>query len=77
LAGDRSDQVAKETKVKIRLGVDVACRAAHQGSCADEQGEMVFVGHRFHTDPDELGKLWARLPEGCQVTVVTPTRNGN
>lgn len=62
--------------MKIRLGVDVACRAVHQASCADERGEMVFVGHRFRTDPDELDKLWARLPEGCQVTVVMePTRN--
>src|SRR5665811_395645 len=37
---------------------------------------MLFVGHRFRTDPDELDKLWARLPEGCQVMVVMePTRN--
>jgi len=62
--------------LKIRLGVDVACRAAHQASAADERGEMLFVGHRFRTDPDELDKLWARLPEGCQVMVVMePTRN--
>lgn len=62
--------------MKIRLGVDVACRAAHQASCADERGEMVFVGHRFRTDPAELDKLWARLPDGCQVMVVMePTRN--
>ena len=44
--------------LKIRLGVDLACRAAHQASCADEQGEMLFVGHRFHTDPEELDRLW-------------------
>lgn len=62
--------------MKIRLGVDVACRAAHQASCADERGEMLFVGHRFHTDPEALDKLWARLPQDCQVTVVMePTRN--
>ena len=37
---------------------------------------MVFVGHRFHTDPEELDKLWARLLEGSEVTVVMePTRN--
>lgn len=37
---------------------------------------MVFVGHRFRTDPDELDKLWARLPEAVDVTVVMePTRN--
>lgn len=63
--------------MKIRLGVDVACRSAHQASCADEAGEMVFVGHRFRTDPDELETLWARLPRsGSEVTVVMePTRN--
>lgn len=62
--------------MKIRLGVDVACRVAHQASCADEQGEMVFVGYRFRTDPDELDKLWARLPQDSEVTVVMePTRN--
>ncbi len=37
---------------------------------------MVFVGHRFRIDPDELDRLWARLPEGVEVTVVMePTRN--
>ncbi|CAN5395836.1 hypothetical protein BH23ACT6_BH23ACT6_20730 [soil metagenome] len=62
--------------MKIRLGVDVACRAAHQASCADAQGEMLFVGHRFRTDPEELDRLWARLPQDCEVTVVMePTRN--
>jgi transposase len=64
-------------QLKIRLGVDVACRAVHQASCADEHGEMVFVGHRFRTDPDDLEALWARLPgDRCDVTVVMePTRN--
>ena len=63
--------------MKIRLGVDVACRAVHQASCADERGEMVFVGHRFRTDPDDLDALWARLPaEATEITVVMePTRN--
>lgn len=62
--------------MKIRLGVDVACRAAHQASCADGQGEMLFVGYRFHTDPEELDRLWAQLPQDSEVTVVMePTRN--
>ena len=71
-----SYQYEGDRDLKIRLGVDVACRAAHQASCADERGEMVFVGHRFRTDPDELDKLWARLPQGAEVMVVMePTRN--
>ncbi|MGH3448739.1 MAG: IS110 family transposase [Nocardioidaceae bacterium] len=63
--------------MKIRLGVDVACRAVHQASCADEHGEMLWVGHRFRTDADELEALWARLPEDASaITVVMePTRN--
>ena len=38
---------------------------------------MLFVGHRFRTDPDELDALWARLPGDLeQVEVVMePTRN--
>ena len=63
--------------MKIRLGVDVACRAAHQVSCADEHGVMLWVGHRFHTDPDELEALWRKLPEGTSevMVVMEPTRN--
>lgn len=63
--------------MKVCLGVDVACRAAHQASLADEQGRFLFVGHRFRTDPDELDALWARLPSDTeQVEVVMePTRN--
>ena len=57
--------------MEIRLGVDVACRAAHQASCAAENGEMIWVGHRFRTDPDDLERLWACFPaNAAQVTVV-------
>ena len=63
--------------MKIRLGVDVACRAAHQASCADEHGVMLWVGRRFRTDPDELEALWARLPVDADevMVVMEPTRN--
>lgn len=63
--------------MKIRLGVDIACRAPHQASCADERGEMLFVGHRFRTEPEELEALWARLPEEVEevMVVMEPTRN--
>ena len=63
--------------MKIRLGVDIACRAPHQASCADEQGEMLFTGHRFRTDPDELETLWARLPDDVDevMVIMEPTRN--
>ena len=63
--------------MKIRLGVDIACRAPHQASCADEGGQLVFTGHRFRTDPDELETLWARLPDDVDevMVVMEPTRN--
>lgn len=63
--------------MKVRLGVDVACRAAHQASCADEHGEMLWVGQRFRTDPDELEVLWTRLPADVDevLVVMEPTRN--
>lgn len=63
--------------MKVTLGVDVACRAAHQASCVDEAGQFVWSGIRFHTAPDELEGLWARLPEGADevVLVLEPTRN--
>src|ERR1700689_5813999 len=69
--------IGEGTRLKIRLGGDVACRAAHQASLADEQGRFLFVGHRFRTDPDELDTLWARLPKDAEriEVVMEPTRN--
>ncbi len=63
--------------MEIWVGIDVACRAAHQASCADATGTMRFVGHRFRTDATELEALWAKLPtEATAVTIVMePTRN--
>ena len=63
--------------LKIRLGIDVACRAAHQASCADDTGRFLWSGHRFRTDPTELDELWKKLPAGdVEVTVIMePTRN--
>jgi hypothetical protein len=60
----------------IRVGIDVACRANHQASCADAAGEFLWSGWRFRTTPGDLERLWAKLPEGAEVTVVLePTRN--
>ena len=59
------------------IGIDVACRAAHQASCADEGGTFLFTGHRFFTDAHELEQLWSRLPKQTDevVVVMEPTRN--
>ena len=63
----------------LRLGIDIACRAAHQVSLADEQGRFIWTGRRFRTTPQDLARLWAMLPEGTDPTevlvVMEPTRN--
>jgi transposase len=69
----------RRTLVQLRLGIDVACRAAHQASLADDTGQMLWVGRRFRTTPEELERLWLMLPAGATASAVTvilePTRN--
>ena len=61
---------------KLILGIDVACRAAHQGSLADEAGNYIWSGRKFRTTPDDLEALWQLFPDDAEVTVVMePTRN--
>src|SRR5919204_59737 len=71
------DHDREEQQVKVRLGIGVACRAAHRAACADETGRIVWSGHRFSTRAEELQALWARLPgDAAEVLVVVePTRN--
>ena len=63
----------------LRLGIDIACRAAHQVSLADEQGRFIWTGRRFRTTPQDLARLWAMLPEGTEpaelLVIMEPTRN--
>jgi transposase len=65
--------------VIFRMGIDLAVRASHQASLADERGEVIWSGHRFRTSATDLEQLWQRLPAGTeagQLTVVMePTRN--
>jgi len=62
--------------VQMTLGIDVACRAAHQGSLADEAGRFAWSGRRFRTAAADLQRLWESIPQGAAVTVVMePTRN--
>ena len=59
--------------MQLRLGIDVACRAAHQGSLADETGQD------FRTRAEDLEQLWAMLPEEAApadvLVIMEPTRN--
>jgi transposase len=61
----------------IRIGIDVACRAAHRAACADATGKLIWRNLRFQTRAEELDDLWLRIPEGeDDITVVMePTRN--
>ncbi|MGI5225631.1 IS110 family transposase [Actinoallomurus sp. CA-142502] len=65
--------------MRLRLGIDIACRAAHQASLADERGEFAWSGRRFRTTATDLERLWALLPAGTDPAMVTvimePTRN--
>ena len=63
----------------LRLGIDIAVRAPHQASLADERGQLLWSGHRFRTTAADLERLWERLPtdhlpEDLTV-VIEPTRN--
>jgi transposase len=61
---------------KMVLGIDVACRAAHQASLADDKGRFVWSARRFRTSSADLEALWAAVPDGVELTVVMePTRN--
>ena len=62
--------------MKVRLGIDVACRADHQASLAGADGEFLWSGWRFRTTPEDLEALWAKVPDGADVQVILePTRN--
>lgn len=62
--------------MKVRLGIDVACRADHQASLAGVDGEFIWSGWRFRTTPAELRALWDKIPAGAEVQVIVePTRN--
>ena len=62
--------------IEVRLGIDVACTAAHQASLADERGEFLWSGWKFRTTTADLERLWAKIPAGARVVaVMEPTRN--
>ncbi len=64
--------------MELILGIDLACRAAHQASLARPDGTFVWTGRKFFTRPAELEKLWKAIELGKQDTlrvVMEPTRN--
>jgi transposase len=61
---------------QMTVGIDVACRAAHQASLADSSGRFAWSGRKFRTTVADLERLWESIPAGVALTVVMePTRN--
>lgn len=66
----------KGIRMKLVLGIDVACRSAHQATLATADGKIVWEGDRFFTTPQDLERLWQRIGAHEQLQVVLePTRN--
>jgi transposase len=64
--------------MRLVLGIDVACRAAHQASLAGADGTLVWSGRKFFTRPGDLERLWDDLDLGEDrelMVVMEPTRN--
>lgn len=63
--------------MKVRLGIDIACRAEHRAACADETGKIIWSDHRFCTHAEDLQALWTKLPSDTDqvLVVMEPTRN--
>ena len=65
--------------MQLRLGIDVACRAAHQATLADQTGALLWSGRRFRTSAEELAGVWAWSPAGIDpgqvLVIMEPTRN--
>lgn len=64
----------------LRLGIDVACKAAHRASLADTAGEFIWSGRSFHTRLAELDALWEAVVVHAEAdttveVVMEPTRN--
>src|SRR3954454_15351169 len=73
-----TDEVRRHVLI-LRMGIDIAVRAPHQASLADERGELLWSGHRFRTTAADLERLWELLPEahraGQLTVIMEPTRN--
>lgn len=63
--------------MRVRIGIDIACRSAHHAACADDSGRVLWSGQRFRTTAAELEALWTKASEGATevMVVMEPTRN--
>ncbi|MGH8927038.1 MAG: IS110 family transposase [Acidimicrobiia bacterium] len=63
--------------MKVRVGIDIACRSPHQAAIADETGTILSSRHRFRTVAAELEAFWDLIPSDAEevLVVMEPTRN--
>ena len=61
--------------MKIRVGVDIACRSPHVAAIADEAGNILSTWHRFRTIAAELSTFWALVPADATEVLVVPKRS--
>jgi hypothetical protein len=52
----------KHAMKEVRLGIDVACRADHRASLADERGEFIWSSWKFRTTTADLDRCGPRSP---------------
>ena len=66
--GEPTDQPRRErtSHDEVRLGIDVACRADHRASLADERGEFIWSSWKFRTTTADLERLWVKIPAGSR-----------
>jgi len=58
------------------LGIDLAVRAAHVATLADDRGEVIWSRRRFQSHPRDLAALSAAAGPASELTVVIePTRS--
>src|SRR2546430_16551893 len=68
--------IKEEPVGRMTLGIDIACRAAHQASLADEAGRFAWSGRKFRTAVADLERPWGSPPARAGLTVgMGPTRN--
>lgn len=54
---------------RMTLGIDVACRAAHQASLADGSGRFAWCGGGSARPWLTWSRLWQSVPGGVPLTV--------
>ena len=68
---------SKGAHMKVRVGIDIACRSPHHAAIADEAGNLISGRHRFGTVVAELAAFWELIPADASevMVIMEPTRN--